>query len=218
MELVSRRCSTVAMRWSPPGLQQPDDVAHRADRFRGDALDALEFVGRTGAALGEIGEHLDAAEIAAHLVVEVAGNALAHFQQFAVGMDAVADRQGDDHKRTGQSHQREDRQTGAPPAGDDVRGLGPQRVTAGFNPQPLVEPFEPFAGGNESSVRTKAVAQRGTRPEPAARRDEVLHAVRRTRRLAERDVVVLRKAPRSRSARKTPDSSRTPSTTPWPRF
>jgi len=72
------------------GAQQPDDVAHGADGFRGDALDALEFVRRAGAALGEIGEHLDAAEIAAHLVVQVSGDALADLEQFPVRVAAVA--------------------------------------------------------------------------------------------------------------------------------
>ena len=82
------------------GPQQPDDVAYRADGFRGDALDALELLRRPGVAFGEVGEHLDAAKVAAHLVMKIAGNPVAHLFEFAARVRPVADRQGDNRHRT----------------------------------------------------------------------------------------------------------------------
>ena len=63
----------------------------------------------------------------------------------------------------------------------------------GFQLQAFVQQVQPVAGGNQFPVGPEAVDQRGGGPEPSAGRDQVLHAIRGTRHLAEREVVISRK-------------------------
>ena len=130
-------------------------------------------------AFGKVGEHLDAAEIAAHLVVQVAGDPLADPGQLALFAHPVADRQGDQHQRPGPAEQREGPQAGAAPAVDDRRGFALQRVPPLLQLQALVELHQPGAARDQPAVRAEAVAEAGGIPVLEAGADHVAHAVGR---------------------------------------
>ena len=175
----------------PFRTEQPDDVPHGADRFSGDALDALQLLGAPRPACSEISEHLDAAEVAADLVVQVAGDAFAHFEQLVVGVAAVADRQENQQKSPRQAEQRQSYQPGPAPTVDDLASLDPQGMAAGFNLQSPVQRGKPFASGNQLSIGPESIAERRTAPNPPAGGDHIVHSIGREHRFSEGDVLVL---------------------------
>ena len=158
--------------------EQPNDIAHGADGFRGDAVDALQFIGRAGPVFGQVGEHLDAAQVAAHFIVEVAGDAFAHLGHLTPCVQAESDRQGDDQEQPQQPHHGHHDQPGAPPSGNQALGFHAQLVAAGFELQPEVQLAQPLAGWHQAAIGAEAVGERRAAPIAAARGDDIHHAVR----------------------------------------
>ena len=89
--------------------------------------------------------------------MQVAGDALAHLQQLAVGVDAVTDRQRDKQERTEQNQRRDAPLRHTPPTVHHALFCGARLVDPGFKLEPLVEPGHPLADGNQPPVRPETV-------------------------------------------------------------